>query len=663
VLKLLSVDPQNYSDAPAEGIRRVLESLTGQEIPRGLPIPKRYIHSIRMGTTVATNALLERKGTRHAFVVTEGWRDVLDLGFQSRPKLFESGIRKPSLLYDSVVEIAERVTPERSDEDSQPQKDILEEIPDVLVKGSTGEYVRILKALDDNGTRSKLAKLRKEGFDALAICFAHSYLYPAHELRVAEIARELGFSHVSVSSTVGTKMVKMVARGSSAPADAYLTPEIKKYVDGFTSRFENGNLDGVRCEFMQSDGGLVSHDRFSGLRGILSGPAGGVVGYARTSYDGKTPLVGFDMGGTSTDVSRFGGDLEHVFETTTAGVVVQTPQLDVNTVAAGRGSILFWENGLFKVGPTSAGAHPGPASYRKGGPLTITDANLYLGRLLPGRFPAIFGPKEDEQLDYDRVATLFEELTSQINADSNRSMTPFEVAHGFVDVANESMSRPIRALTEARGFDTRIHKLASFGGAGGQHACEIAQKLGMAQVVIHKHSSILSTYGMALAETVQEAQESSSDVLTHESERTIQERVAKLGQAATQGLLSQGLERDSIQLEPFLDLRYQGTETNFMIKQPEDGNYKAALEVVHLRELSFSFPSDKPIIVDNIRVRATGRRGNVTKDNETLQQELAERSIQAIEPKTEVQIVSSSLVNVLLILTSNRPMYSSQTSA
>lgn len=471
--------------------------------------------------------------------------------------------------------------------------------------------------------------------------FAHSYLYPDHEVKVAQIAAELGFNHISVSSAVGANMAKMVARGSSASADAYLTPEIKKYVSGFASGFEGGNLDGVQCEFMQSDGGLVSHKNFSGLRGILSGPAGGVVGYARTSFDGKTPLVGFDMGGTSTDVSRFGGDLEHVFETTTAGVVIQSPQLDVNTVAAGGGSILFWDNGLFKAGPASAGAHPGPASYRKGGPLTITDANLYLGRLIPERFPAIFGPNEDLPLDYEGVAKRFEELSSQINADTGRNMTPLEVAYGFIDVANESMSRPIRALTEARGFDTRTHQLASFGGAGGQHACELAHKLGMTRVVIHKHSSILSAYGMALAEVVQEAQEPSSESLTSDALPRIQSRIASLKERATQGLLSQGVDAADIVLEPYLDLRYQGTETNFMVKEPENSDYKGTLQATHLRELSFSFSDNKPIMIDNIRVRGVGRSGNVTSDNEVLIREMDESASSTLQAQKEVQTVST----------------------
>ncbi|KAI9728024.1 MAG: hypothetical protein M1834_007838 [Cirrosporium novae-zelandiae] len=623
VTKLLSVDPENYSDAPSEGIRRILERVTGSTIPRKSPLPKEYIHSIRMGTTVATNALLERKGTRHAMFVTEGWKDFLEIGNQSRPKLFELGIKKPELLYDEIIEISERVTIEEFDED--PEKDKRppkKEIPGVLVKGLTGELVRILKPLSDEEVKEKLLRLRENGFDALAVCFAHSYLFPEHEERVAQIASDLGFCHISLSYNVGSNMIKMVPRGSSASADAYLTPEIRRYVDGFAKGFEGESLDGITCEFMQSDGGLVNYKGFSGLKGILSGPAGGVVGYARTSYDGETPVVGFDMGGTSTDVSRFGGAFEHVFETVTAGVTIQSPQLDINTVAAGGGSILFWTNGLFKVGPESAGAHPGPAAYRKGGPLTVTDANLFLGRLIPSYFPAIFGPNEDQPLDSAIVAEKFTSLTAQINAETGRNMTPAEVANGFIDVANESMCRPIRALTEARGYETAAHNLGVFGGAGGQHACEIADKLGISRVILHKFSSILSAYGMALAEVVQEAQEPSSEELSPETFSHLQQRMEFLKTKVTESLLAQGVEMKSIGYEPYLNLRYQGTDTQFMIMEPEDGNYRAAFEKDHLRELSFIFPPERKVLVDDIRMRAVGKSEQVNHDNEKLTKEM-----------------------------------------
>ncbi|KAK7701289.1 hypothetical protein SLS64_010332 [Diaporthe eres] len=601
VLKLLSVDPDNYDDAPSEGIRRVLEIVSGQEISRRSPIPKDLIHSIRMGTTVATNALLERKGRRHAFIVSKGFGDLIEIGHQSRPKLFELGIRKPELLYSEVVEISERITVECFDEDTTNSRPAPKESPGLFVKGITGDILRILQPLDEAEVTTKLKTSKAKGIDTLAVCLVHSYLYPKHEERVAEIAKGLGFNHVSISSEVGANMIKMISRGSSASADAYLTPEIVQYVDGFARGFDGGNLDGVSCEFMQSDGGLVSHKNFNGLRGILSGPA---------------------------DVSRYGGSFELVFETVTAGVSIQSPQLDINTVAAGGGSMLFWKNGMFKVGPESAGAHPGPASYRKGGPLTVTDANLFLGRLVPEYFPAIFGPEENLPLDSEIVAQKFDEITAKINADAGRSMTPEEVAHGFIDVANESMCRPIRALTEARGFETAQHNLATFGGAGGQHACEIAAKLGIRRVVMHKYSSILSAYGMALAEVVQEAREPSSETLGEEALQRLEQKFSLLRQRASDGLLVQGITTSSIVHEEYLNLRYHGTDTNFMILRPADGDWLSALENEHYRELSFTFPRSRRVLVDDVRVRGIGKSGEVTKDSDTLIQELSELDFQ-----------------------------------
>uniref|UniRef100_A0A0B7KG37 Hydantoinase/oxoprolinase N-terminal domain-containing protein n=1 Tax=Bionectria ochroleuca TaxID=29856 RepID=A0A0B7KG37_BIOOC len=400
VLKLLSANPENYADVPSEGIRRVLQQVTGTTIPRSSRLPKEHIESIWMGTTVARNALVERKGTRHALVVTEGLHDLLDIDHQSRLKLFALDHRKPDTLYEEVVEISERITVE--DFEDRPEELVLptKGIPGTLEEGSTGDVLRIIKPLDVEEVKTKLLAIREKGIDALAICFAHSYLYPQHEEAVANIAMELGFTHISASSSVDVKMIKMISRGSSASADAYLTPEIQRYVQTFAKGFGDGNLDGVRCEFMQSDGGLVSYKYFSGLKAILSGPTGGVVGHTRTSYDGKTPVVGFDMGGTSTDVSRYGGSFEHVFETTTAGVAIQSPQLTLIPWQPGVAASCVGKMVSLELDPShitqSAGAHPGPASYRKGGPLTVTDANLMLGRLLAQYFPSIFGPNEDQ---------------------------------------------------------------------------------------------------------------------------------------------------------------------------------------------------------------------------------------------------------------------------
>ncbi|KAL4941187.1 hypothetical protein BDV06DRAFT_223341 [Aspergillus oleicola] len=626
VMKLLSVDPANYADAPTEGIRRVLSLYRGQEIPRGVPLPKSDLESIRMGTTVATNALLERKGTKHAFLVTKGFRDLLEIGYQSRPRLFDLNIVKPEVLYSTVKEIDERVTIEGFDEDVDGLFACTKEEPGVLERASSGDIIRILKPLDEPTVRGTLRELRSQGFDTVAVCFTHSHVYPHHEIRVEQMALEEGFTHVSLSSAVAAKMIKMVPRGSSSSADAYLTPEIKKYLNGFARGFESGNLNGVRCDFMQSDGGLVSHNRFSGLRGILSGPAGGVVGYARTSYDkySGTPVVGFDMGGTSTDVSRYGGTFEHVFESVTAGVTIQSPQLDINTVAAGGGSILFWRNGLFVVGPESASSHPGPACYRKGGPLTVTDANLFLGRLIPDLFPKIFGKDENQSLDVDIVKDKFIALTNKINQDTGKTLTAEEVACGFLDVANEAMCRPIRALTEGKGYDIASHNLGVFGGAGGQHACDIARALKISTIVIHRFSSILSAYGMALADVVQEAQEPVNETYNASSRVILEDRLEALRQQVGKQLMDQGIREEDIQYEMYLNMRYQGTETSIMVLRPENGDFVAEFRKTHLREFSFCFPDERPIYVDDVRVRGIGTSEHKTWEGEELGKQLRE---------------------------------------
>jgi 5-oxoprolinase (ATP-hydrolysing) len=641
LIKLLSEDPQNYEDAPLEGIRRLLSKFTGREIPRGEPLDTSKIESIRMGTTVATNALLERKGEDIVMVVTKGFKDCLEIGNQSRPNIFDLAIRKAEVLYKNVVEIDERVTLEDYAEDptrnqtEAPAKEQAGKNAE-LVKGLSGEAVRILKRPDAGRIREQLKEVYDSGVKSIAVCLMHGYTYPDHEALVGKIAKEVGFRHVSLSHEL-MPMIKLVPRATSACADAYLTPAIRKYIDGFQQGFEGGlgtasvkkekGSKGARCEFMQSDGGLVDVDIFSGLRAILSGPAGGVVGYALTSYDPETkiPVIGFDMGGTSTDVSRYGsGRYDHVFETTTAGVTIQSPQLDINTVAAGGGSRLFWRNGLFVVGPESASAHPGPACYRKGGPLTITDANLFLGRLLPDFFPKIFGKNEDEGLDAEASEKLFKKLARDINndvasEDKSKEMSLDEVAYGFIKIANETMTRPIRSLTEARGHDTSKHRLATFGGAGGQHAVAIAEALGIRQILIHKYSSVLSAYGMALADVVDERQEPESKVWSEKSEvkKYLREKMADLRERSKAQLREQGFDDDHIEFEEYLNLRYRGTESAIMVVKPseeeakeeydgDDWAFGKAFVKQHDQEFGFTLP-DRDIIVDDVRVRGIGK--------------------------------------------------------
>ncbi|PSR80488.1 Hydantoinase B/oxoprolinase-domain-containing protein [Coniella lustricola] len=616
ILKLLSVDPANYQDAPTEGIRRILELCTGIPHPRGQLLDLFHIESIRMGTTVATNALLERKGARSALLITRGFKDLLFIGNQSRPDIFDLTVARPEVLYEQVVEVDERVTMEDYTEDPKSVKTPVSSSSDPsssseLVTAITEETIRVIQRPDLNAVKASLQSLWEQGFRSVAVVFIHSYAYPEHELQVGRLATEMGFS-VTLSAAV-QPMINMVPRGMSAMADAYLTPVIKDYISSIESNFAGGfSSEGTRIEFMQSDGGLVDYRKFSGLKAILSGPAGGVVGYAQTSWDTdeKKPVIGFDMGGTSTDVSRYAGVYDHVFETTTAGIGIQSPQLDIHTVAAGGGSILTWKNGLFNVGPESASAHPGPACYRKGGPLTVTDANLFLGRLLPEYFPKVFGPRENEPLNREVTAEKFAALTNDINADRKQSgLSPFsaeQVAMGFLEVANEGMARPIRALTEARGYETSAHHLACFGGAGGQHACSVATVLGISRIIIHKYSSILSAYGMSLADVVHEVQKPAAITYTSDTAPSIHQQLADLAAQASTELKSQGFAEDRISHDYYLNMRYTGSSSSLMVLKGDEGwDFKAEFEAAHRREFGFHFP-DKAIIVDDVRVRATG---------------------------------------------------------
>ncbi|KXZ56217.1 hypothetical protein GPECTOR_1g189 [Gonium pectorale] len=697
VLKLLSVDPANYPDAPREGIRRVLEEVTGLPHPRQLPLDTSRIASIRMGTTVATNALLERQGERVALAVTEGFPDLLHIanqlpldtsriasirmgttvatnallerqgervalavteGFpdllhianQSRPAIFDLEIRSPEPLYEEVLEVEEQVVLPLGGEPgsrngAQAELNRSRYPPQgTLATAVTGEEVEVRRDLNEARLREGLRGVLSRGIRSLAVVLKHAAIYPEHERRVGAIARELGFTQVSLSHEV-MPMVKMVPRGFTAAADAYLTPHIRRYIADFTAGFDEGLRD-VQVLFMQSDGGLSPVDQFSGHKAILSGPAGGYVGYALTTRWpgaelGKLQVIGFDMGGTSTDVSRYAGSYEHVFETTTAGVTIQAPQLDINTVAAGGGSRLVFRGGLFVVGPESVGAHPGPVCYKKGGQLAITDANLQLGRILPEFFPKarrqggwvagggggafeIFGPKENEPLDAEGTAAAFAAVTAQVNAFEEASgapsrSTPDEVAVGFIRVANEAMCRPIRALTQMRGYDAARHVLGCFGGAGGQHACAIAAALGMSTIFVHRYAGVLSAVGIHLADVVAELQEPAAALLGPGGPAPeLLERQARLEAAAVAKLMEQGFQRSQISTERFLNLRYAGTDVAVMTQEPQPAAagaaggggggpaaYGDAFAAAYRRE--FGFVLDRAVWVDDVRVRAVGR--------------------------------------------------------
>ena len=605
VVKLLSEDPRNYPDAPREGIRRIISAVKGREF-KAEELPTEEIEWIRMGTTVATNALLERKGERCVLLVTRGFRDILAIGNQDRPRLFDLEIRKPELLYEEVVEVDERLRLIPDGEDLQ----ILRRKGRAVVTGITGDHLEVLKKPDPDKIKVALLALRAKGIDSLAVVLTHAYAWPDHELLIGDLARAIGFSQISLSAQV-MAMVKMVPRGDTAMVDAYLTPHIQAYLESFRQGFKDG-LANCNLQFMRSDGGLTSACGFTGSRAILSGPAGGVVGYAmtvgRSEKEGrKIQVIGFDMGGTSTDVSRFDGDYELVHESETAGVRVQAPQIHIKTVAAGGGSRLFYVNGMFKVGPESAGAHPGPVCYRKDGYLALTDANLVLGRLQPDDFPHIFGPDENLPLDLAASRRAFARLTEEINSDcverGRRPMTLEEVAYGFIQVANEVMVRPIREISVLRGFDIKEHILATFGGAGPQHAVSVARILGIKRIAIHRYAGILSAYGMGLADVVVERQRPAAGILSQESQISLFAGLKELRQEAESELEKQGFTPSVISTALYLNLRYQGTDTALMIEIPDDGDCAGRFAALYEREFGFSLTGRK-ILVDNLRVRA-----------------------------------------------------------
>jgi len=567
--KLLSENPERYEDAALEGIRRFLGLGPAQPIPAG------EVASVKMGTTVATNALLERKGTPTVLVTTRGLGDQLRIGYQARPDLFAREIILPEMLYSRVVEVDERV-----------RADGTVETP-----------------LDAAALRASLRETRAAGIEAAAIVFIHGYRHHAHEAEAARIAREEGFAQVSVSHEV-SPLMKMVSRGDTTVVDAYLSPILRRYVDRVAAAFD-GDMSG-RLMFMQSSGGLTDAHRFRGKDAILSGPAGGVVGAVRTSaIAGQDKIIGFDMGGTSTDVCHYAGEFERVMNTRTAGVRITAPMMNIHTVAAGGGSILQWRDGRLQVGPESAGADPGPACYGRGGPLAVTDANLITGRLRPEFFPAIFGPGGDRPLDPAPARARFEAMA----AETGKSVE--ELAEGFLRIANENMANAIKKISVQRGYDVTEYCLTVFGGAGAQHACEIADTLGMSRCLIHPFASLLSAYGMGLADIRASRSRAVEAELSPETRLAAAAELDRLSGEVHDEVAAQGVAEDRIRLTMTLHLKVKGTDTALPIAFGPEDEMRAAFATAHRQRFGFD-AGDVPLVIEALTVEAIGSAADLT---------------------------------------------------
>ncbi|HEY1944360.1 MAG TPA: hydantoinase B/oxoprolinase family protein [Roseiarcus sp.] len=563
--KLLSENPA-YDDAAVQAIRDLLGLAQGASIPAGA------IGVVKMGTTVATNALLERRGERTLLVTTRGFRDALEIGYQARPKIFARNIVKPDQLYSDVLEIDERVLADGT----------VETEPDL------------------DAVRGALARAKAEGFNGVAIVFMHAYRYPEHERLVAQAARSLGFAQVSVSHEC-SPLIKLVGRGDTTVVDAYLSPILSRYVARVSKALE-ADRTGARLMFMMSSGGLTAAHLFAGKDAILSGPAGGVVAMAQTGRSaGFNEVIGFDMGGTSTDVAHFDGSYERAFETEVAGVRMRAPMMMIHTVAAGGGSILHFDGARFRVGPDSAGADPGPKCYRRGGPLAVTDANLMTGKLIPDFFPKIFGPGQDQPLDAASVRTAFEALAAEIG--DGRS--PEEVADGFVSIAVAKMAEAIKKISVARGYDVTRYALNCFGGAGGQHACDVADALAIKTVLIHPLSSLLSAYGMGLADITAHRSQGVEEPLSDEALERLATLLQRLGDEAAQEVEGQGVTRDAVTLRLRAQLRYAGADTALEVEFREPGAMKRDFEAAHKARFGFIDPS-KALVIEAVNVEAIG---------------------------------------------------------
>jgi len=563
--KLLSENPEAYTDAAVQGIRDQLGLKTGEPIPAG------RVGAVKMGTTVATNALLERKGDRTLLLITKGFRDGLKIGYQARPKIFARHIIKPDMLYERVAEVNERVRADGT----------VERAPEL------------------NAVRRDLEAAKADGIAAVAIVFMHAYRFPVHEQQVAALARQLGFAQVSVSHEV-SPLIKLVGRGDTTVVDAYLSPILRRYVARVDKALDAKNSH-ARLMFMMSSGGLTAAELFQGKDAILSGPAGGVVGMSETGRQaGFDRLIGFDMGGTSTDVSHFDGEYERAFETEVAGVRMRAPMMLIHTVAAGGGSILHFDGARFRVGPDSAGANPGPACYRRNGPLAVTDANVMVGKLIPDFFPKIFGPGQDQPLDGGAVRHGFNNLAQKVGG-----KTPEEIADGFITIAVENMANAIKKISVQRGYDVTRYALNCFGGAGGQHACLVADALGMTRVLIHPFSSLLSAYGMGLADIRSTRQQAIELAYGAKALAALKRESTRLGREAKAEVAGQGVPVGKIKIFARSHIRYAGTDTALVVAAGTLLAMKRAFEKAHKARFGF-IDRSKQIVVEAVSVEAVG---------------------------------------------------------
>ncbi len=569
-LKLLSENPEQYKDAAVQGVRQVLALAPGQRVPDGT--------SVKMGTTVATNALLERKGDRTLLLITKGLGDLLRIGYQNRPKLFDLEIVLPSMLYERVAEIEERV----------------------------GAHGDVITALDEVRAARALQEAYDDGIRAVAIAFMHGYRYTDHEGRVAAIAQRVGFTQVSVSHQV-SPLMKLVSRGDTTVVDAYLSPILRRYVDRVSEELQV-NRGGGRLLFMQSNGGLTDARLFQGKDAILSGPAGGVVGMVQTGkIAGFEKLIGFDMGGTSTDVAHFDGVYERAFETEVAGVRMRAPMMHIHTVAAGGGSLLVFDGARYRVGPDSAGANPGPACYRRGGPLAVTDANVLLGKIQPDHFPEVFGPGANEPLDADIVRKKFSELAENITESTgDKKPKVEEIAEGFLRIAVENMANAIKKISVQRGYDVTEYTLNCFGGAGGQHACLVADSLGISKVLLHPYAGVLSAYGMGLAD-IRAMREAQIELpLANNIQDELARKFNHLEKEAVAELEGQGISTDSIETIRQVHIRYEGTHQPLLVDFAGMHAMHQAFENAHKSRFGFAVPERK-LVVEALSLEAIAK--------------------------------------------------------